>query len=284
MTTSNHKLFTTVHGELCVDTVADGKMVRSLERGLYPNQSLLDFAKKCITKESVVIDIGAHIGTFAVPVSKFAGLTIAFEPAEKTLALLRQNIERNHASVSVRAVGLGSAPGSASLLERKAENAGANTLVEGSDIPVTTLDSEIEKANFIKIDVEGMEAEVLAGGKKLLEHSQPVVWFEVNLSQLRSHGTSPARLEGFFHSLGYELYFLLDENKLARVKTLSLLTACIAPGSWLLSGESAPFDIIAIAKGKILPLPCVGFSSALSFALGTNLQVNLGRIKKAISP
>jgi FkbM family methyltransferase len=280
MATNNLKQYPTSYGVFTVDSVVDNKMARSFEHGIHPNDTLLQFARKCTTKDSVVVDIGAHIGTFTVPIAEYVQTVIAFEPVEQTLTLLRENVTRNTHNVDIRTVVLGSTAGSASLLVRKEENAGANTLIPGGDIPVTTLDVEVTHADFIKIDVEGMEYEVLMGGTQLLATASPTVFFEVNLSQLRAHGTSPRALQRFFQKHGYDLYLLYHDQNLALVHSLSLLTACIAPGAFIFRTESAPFDIIAISRKKTPPLPTVSFLYALAYALRNNLRVNMSRIQK----
>ncbi|MEK7201883.1 MAG: FkbM family methyltransferase, partial [Patescibacteria group bacterium] len=203
---------TTRFGDIFINSKTDAKMLCAFRKGIYPNESLIQFARHVTTSRSVVVDIGAHIGTFTVPITESVNSVIAFEPAPATLAILRKNIEHNSIQVDVRTVGLSNLPGSASIETRKAENAGANTLVSGSDIILSTLDAEVTRADFIKIDVEGMELEVLEGGSVLIDHARPIVYFEVNLSQLRAHHTSPQALEYFFKKRNYRLYFLLEDK------------------------------------------------------------------------
>ena len=277
--------FVTPLGTMALNPKTDAKMVRSFRQGIYPNASLIRFARSVTTSSSTVVDIGAHIGTFTVPMAGSVKSVIAFEPAPDTIPLLRDNCKNNGVQVDIRTVGLGRVPGSASVETRKEENAGANTLVRGGDIRICTLDSEVPAADFIKIDVEGMEMEVLEGGTELIARSHPIVFFEVNLSQLRAHGTSPKALETFFKEKNYLLYYLLEKDSeqgsLSRVDDLSLLTACIAPRAWLFRGESAPFDIIAIPAGTDVPYTIVGFGAALMRALKHNLAIKVQRIKKA---
>ncbi len=276
--------FTTQYGVITLDSKADAKMAHSFEKGIYPNESLILFARRVTDVNSVVIDIGAHIGTFAVPVAAAGRSVIAFEPAPATHTILCRNIEQNSVQVDVRTVGLGRAPGKASVEIRKTENAGANSLMPGDDIVISTLDTEVAAADFIKIDVEGMEMEVLEGGATLIERSRPIVFCEINLSQLRAHNTAPALLEAFFTQRKYRLYYLLENGAeggvLARVNSLSLLTVCIAPRAWLLGGESAPFDIIAISVEKTVPYTIVGFGVALKRLVKHNLHIKIERFKK----
>jgi FkbM family methyltransferase len=81
----------------------------------------------------------------------------------------------------------------------------------GQSVPVTTLDSffegKLERLDFIKVDVEGMEEEVLRGGRGLLTRFQPAILFESTL-EFESHRARPTRkaLAEFLLSLGYDLY------------------------------------------------------------------------------
>lgn len=271
----------TRYGTFAIDLVQDKKMAYALRSDEYPNEGLLRTARAFTNKKSTIVDIGAHIGTFSVPIAANVEKVIAFEPSPEAFSLLSRNAEENNASLLLINAALGSRKGSGTLVVRNASNAGANTLIQGGDIPVTTLDDEVEHADFIKMDVEGMELEVLQGGTQLIERARPAVLFEVNLSQLRAHGTSPRALERFFTEHGYRLYVPIEQKDgmLARVHSATLLTAFIAPRAWLFFGESAPFDLIAIPKERALPLPHTSFSTALIYALKNNLSIKMHRLR-----
>lgn len=270
----------TPFGAFFIDRRRDQKMAAILERGELPSGEVLAIARAFADAKSTVLDIGAHIGTFSVPMAASAGKVVSFEPSPESFALLSRNAAENKAPLTLVNKALGSEKGSGTLHSRSASNAGANTLAAGGDIPVTTLDDEVAHADVIKMDVEGMELAVLRGGARLIERARPVVLFEVNLSQLRAHGVSVRPLARFFTTRGYRLYYPLEkENKLARVRNASLLTAFIAPRAWLFFGESAPFDLVAVPKERAVPRPCTGFTEALLSALGHNLAVKMRRLR-----
>lgn len=270
----------TCYGTFVIDEVHDKKMTTALESDEYPNEELLSIARKFVNKKSVVVDVGAHIGTFAVPIAADVEQVIAFEPSPEAFPLLSRNVELNNASLRLINKALGSENGSGTLVVRNASNAGANTLVAGGDIPITTLDDEVAHADFIKIDVEGMELEVLRGGTQLIKRARPVVLFEVNLSQLRAHGTSPRALEKFFAGHGYRLYFPLEKEAFvfANVQSATLLTAFIAPRAWIFFGESAPFDLVAVPRERQLPFPQTGFLTAIWQVISNNVAIKIKRI------
>lgn len=270
----------TRYGMFQIDRAADKKMADALIAGFYPNEGLLAIARAFVNTESVVIDIGAHIGTFAVPIAGEVKQVIAFEPSTEAFPLLSRNVHAHAGKIRLVNAALGKEKGSGTLVVRSATNAGANTLLPGGDILVTTLDQEVSAADFIKIDVEGMEWEVLRGSEKLIEKSRPIVVFEVNLSQLRAHDASPRLLEKFFIEHGYRLYFTLDMERdgLSRVENATLLSAFIAPRAWLFFGDSAPFDLVAV--------PCEhsvdshSFAHALYLVFLQNMRVKKNRMSR----
>lgn len=273
-----------LYGVFFIDSKRDEKMANALERREYPNEGLLKVTRSFVNGRSIVVDIGAHIGTFAIPIAAVVGKVIAFEPSPETFALLSRNAKENNVPLQLVNKALGSEKGSGTLVVRNTSNAGANTFMSGGNIPVATLDNEVSHADFIKMDVEGMEIEVLRGGTRLIEHSRPVVLFEVNLSQLRAHNTSPRALQCFFVQRGYRLYYPLEGRNmmLARVYSTTLLTAFIAPRAWLFFGDSAPFDLVAVPQERALPCPITGFTIALVSAFKNNLLVKMRRMRVLI--
>jgi hypothetical protein len=73
-------------------------------------------------------------------------------------------------------------------------------------VPARTLDSlTTAKTDFVKIDVEGHEASVVAGGLTLLERDRPMLLIE---AEERHHSGSLRALEALLSPLGYEGFFV----------------------------------------------------------------------------
>ncbi len=271
----------TKYGPIYIDSERDKKMATALQRGEYPHEVLLEVARSFVRNGDTVIDIGAHVGTFAIPIAAVAGKTIVFEPSPENAALLSRNATENKVALQIVNKALGREAGKGRLVVRNASNSGANTLMSGGDIPIVMLDNEIEHADFIKMDVEGMELEVLLGGSKLIHRSRPVVLFEVNLSQLRAHGVSPRALERFFTKRGYRIFVPLEGKniELARVRSATFLTALIAPYAWLFFKESAPFDLVAVPKERPLSIKNSSFMSAIIYMIKNNFLLKVRRLR-----
>jgi FkbM family methyltransferase len=141
-----------------------------------------------------VVDAGANIGAhtlyFAEAVGP-GGAVIAFEPQRALHQLLCGNLALNgHSRVHAHLAALGHAPGTAKVPPidySKGANFGALELGNwtlGEEIPVVTLDSlGLAHCHLIKIDVEGMELDVLEGAADTVARHQPVLYVESDRPQ-----------------------------------------------------------------------------------------------------
>lgn len=167
----------------------------------------------------VVVDVGGHIGTFAVPMARAAGRdgrVYAFEASPDNYALLRLNAERN---VPGRIVAQQALVGRPQQRFRSVEVDGNTGMTwfehasdgEGDGVPGLGLDEwlsehEIGGVHFLKVDVEGMELEVLESAQRIVEAHKPVVMAELSGSQLARRGASPGQLARWLTARGYRLY------------------------------------------------------------------------------
>jgi hypothetical protein len=80
-------------------------------------------------------------------------------------------------------------------------------------VPVTSIDLEwndlgCPKVSVIKIDVEGAEADVLAGAKNCIADCKPYIFLEWNHTNLSAYGTSPGYLLKIADNLNYGIYVI----------------------------------------------------------------------------
>lgn len=157
-------------------------------RRFYEPEMLTDIAAR--TKlGSTILDIGANIGNHSVFFGLFCGAkkVMSFEPQDEVYNTLSTNIALNHLNHKVTAfqMGLGSYETTAKLGTVDAKNIGMTKLQvsESGGIRIATLDSMVKdepenSISVIKIDVEGMEMEVLGGAVQTLERHSPVIYAE----------------------------------------------------------------------------------------------------------
>ncbi|MBX2895004.1 MAG: FkbM family methyltransferase [Cyclobacteriaceae bacterium] len=155
-----------------------------------------EFIMNNVKEGMVVLDIGANIGYYTIKISSIVGATgkvLAFEPNPAMIEELRDNTELNKVNnVKIFPVALSDKRGELPFCLPQKGNEAHGSLkqnrtfksVETINVPAITLDELLEKENinkvdFIKIDVEGGEYEVLRGASKLLSSKhKPVIIFE----------------------------------------------------------------------------------------------------------
>lgn len=153
-------------------------------RSLY-EQSMLEEAGPLVPDNALIIDAGANIGNHTLFFAKVLGAKVlAFEPNPTTVALLQTNVEINrlHTQIEIHPVALGASDGTGVISDQRADNVGMAQVVHSQegDIVIRSLDDVVgnRPVHLIKIDVEGMECEVLKGALKILERSKPALFVE----------------------------------------------------------------------------------------------------------
>ncbi len=165
---------------LLVDGVYEPKL-------LYKMRSLLK-------PDSVVVDVGANIGTFTLPISTFAGdrgTVLAIEGSPTMGRYLTANVRANNLRnvILENCVVADRENQGIDFYEAPTDHFGMGSLApQFSSRPIrtpsTTLDALILKHNLghvdiVKVDVEGYEAPVFRGAQKLFSSERaPIVFFE----------------------------------------------------------------------------------------------------------
>jgi FkbM family methyltransferase len=176
-----------------------------------------------------VLDIGAHIGLFAVVTAKLVGETghvFSFEPTPFTRGVLEQVVELNGVAdiVEVRSEAVSSERGTTVFYDTGDTISNANSLVRTerskTEIPITltSVDEFVEekgiKVDCLKIDVEGVELDVLRGARKTFLEDRPVVRLGLHPPFITQNGQS---LDEIWDILaGYKVDVVFDGKKVER--------------------------------------------------------------------
>ncbi|WP_298234194.1 FkbM family methyltransferase [uncultured Azohydromonas sp.] len=141
-----------------------------------------------LPESALVLDVGANIGNHTVFFAKVLGLkTVAVEPNPAALQLLRSNIALNGLEdrVELHPIALGATSGIGRVLDDDPLNMGRARVAVSTDaglagVPIRSLDEVVgeRRVHLIKIDVEGMEIEVLRGARRTLAASRPMLLAE----------------------------------------------------------------------------------------------------------
>lgn len=180
------------------------------------------FVRQLLQPGWTVLDIGANFGLYSTTCARLIGDTgrvFAFEPAPNTARFLARSCARNQLdNVNIVEAALSDQDGEAWIelnpnpeLNRLVATPAAGLNVER--VPIMSLDrwcQDIDQAgqplrpDFIKLDAEGHEHQVLDGGAELLARSSPIVLFEIKHGLELNHG-----LAEHFVRYGFGLYRLL---------------------------------------------------------------------------
>jgi FkbM family methyltransferase len=148
-------------------------ITRTVRTGVPHEAELLEHAYRQKLRGTAV-DVGANVGNHTLWFAAVCGLNVvAFEPIVHRELVANVELNRLVDRIRIEPVALG-ATGS------KAAHFGKGRLRTGNgQIPVRTLDSyQLDDVSVIKIDVEGMEPDVLRGGIETIHRCRPVIYAE----------------------------------------------------------------------------------------------------------
>lgn len=223
-------LFEQYYGNIRVNVDTRYRVERIMWSGIY-EPSLFHFLEATGISGWICVDIGANVGAVTLALAKLVGAqgrVYAIEPGPPNLLRLRANCELNPeltARLEIVAAGAGAEEGELWWAEESGNPGNALLGSQGSHrIPVITLDEFVLKRgmnrlDFIKIDVEGMELEVLKGAEHTLQRFHPVLYFETLPRYSTRHGGSSFEQirEFLVDTFGYSLFSIDRTNRLRPV-------------------------------------------------------------------
>lgn len=176
---------------------------------------------------NTVLDIGAHIGYYTLLASKKVGKegkVYAFEPDPKNFQILKKNIVANDCQ-NVILVNKAVTKSSATVrLYINEQNTGDHRIYDSKDgrlyisVDSISLDEFFKniktKVNLIKMDIQGAEFGVIAGGLKLLKENPNIkIFSEFWPNGLKLNKTSPEKFLKIFSDFGFKIYQIDEKRK-----------------------------------------------------------------------
>jgi FkbM family methyltransferase len=204
----------------CCDDVVSRRLCSP--EGFEPDeqQFLIRFLRQGMT----FMDIGAHHGLYTLLASMKvgpAGRVIAFEPSPRERKRLELHVRANRcANVTIEPFALADIIGSAGLYVCQGHETGCNSLrppdveekVARVEVSMTTLDEylrahSIHNVDFIKMDAEGAELNILKGATALLAGgNRPLILVEIADIRTRPWGYRGADLYAYLRSHNYDWF------------------------------------------------------------------------------
>lgn len=214
------------------------RMVRRYRAALVSEGPEFHHLKEIIEPNSVVIDVGAHMGVYTYLLARLVGkegLVIAIEPIPELARRLRRGVAQLRLEVQVESCVLSDqnndailhipVKGGTAIQSRASITAHGFNDYTAIRVAARRLDdlanSLAERVSFIKIDVEGHELAVLQGATHVLEAHRPTLLIEI---EQRHAPTSIAETFQFLEGFGYEGTFV-DEGGARR--SISSFDLCV---------------------------------------------------------
>jgi FkbM family methyltransferase len=198
------------HGRLMY-LLNDAYIGRSLDVYGEYSEGEIDLFRQLLRPGDVAIDVGANIGALTVGMARLVqpgGTIVAFEPQRAIFDILCNNLRLNglsHVTAYRRAVGSEAGVIRVPPLDYgRTENFGGVALggTQGEEVAVVTLDSlALAQLRLLKVDVEGMEFEVVTGARATIGRLQPALYIE------NDRADRSRRLISLLFDIGYRLWW-----------------------------------------------------------------------------
>ena len=216
-------------GERNFNVISDDNYLEHI-RGVFEPGTVRLFSA-LVRPHDTVLDVGANVGCTSMLFGQLAERVISFEPSPSTYALLRKNLAAaDLPNVTPVNLGLGREDGAFELTFAPDNRSGGfvSDNITASDghsvekISIAAGDRWLREAgyvqvDFIKIDVEGFERNVIEGLAGTLAASKPVVVLELNHWCLNAfQRTSVPEFFDFLRGVFPVLYAVDDQEPIAR--------------------------------------------------------------------
>lgn len=194
----------------------------TVSRGLltfgYAENALTALMLFIISDRDSVVDIGTHFGYEAMLACRLvgdAGSVVCFEPNPTAADMAHKNLSK-YPQAKLHQKAVGSCLGILKLQNKPIQESAFNSITETQqisgfvEVSVTTLDKEFEdrtKAiDFVKVDVEGFELDVLKGAHNILTEDAPILVLEADMPVDGKPGKRAFELATHLEQYGYRAF------------------------------------------------------------------------------
>ena len=170
----------------------------------HQRDTIFNFIKNNKINLTNAIDVGAHIGFWLKDMCKEFKHVYAFEPVDEVRNCLFENIKAGN--YTLYPYGLGNEDKKTKVNYNP--EATGNTYISESgnkEIEIKRLDSfNLPQIDYIKIDAEGFEIEVIKGGVELIEKYKPFIHVEIKGKVLVKQGLTNEDVDNYLTSINYK--------------------------------------------------------------------------------
>lgn len=226
------------------------------QSGYHTIKEKVIFESNLVPRGGVVLDVGGHTGTFAIPIANIRKATVhSFEPNDLAVKLFERNIALNKAEDKVfvhfgvvydREAKFVIKNRDDRLNGRKKYSSATFQAIpsqNGESIPVYILDDFVKvhdlHVDLVKIDCEGAELAAIRSMQKLMTEQAPRIYLEVNELTASEFGYKIQDIEDILRSHGYN-HFYMNSEKGADGRRLMNVSSEVTKLNSLLDGQKAP--------------------------------------------
>lgn len=181
----------------------------------------MEFSAPRLAGAEIIFDVGANFGAFVIPFARLAPAArlFAFEPNPNTARALRENLIRNSIT-NVVVVECAVSHSDGEITFSDSSDPATNRILGNDDVGLSVQcrsltsfcrENNINRIDFLKIDVEGAEMDVLEGAEELFSGKKVMSgMIEICPGNLNYFGRSIAELDGFMKKCQYNFQLIGD--------------------------------------------------------------------------
>lgn len=167
--------------------------------------------------DDIILDLGAHIGTFSFAAAALGCQVISVEASPHNVALLKATAVKNSFNqVQIISSAVSNCSGTVEFVPGGPYGLVANPTINSGCITVPAITGDdllanlgLDRVDLIKMDIEGSEIRAIEGMSQLLAREDaPPILYEGNGHALRFFGETSSRLIGTLERFGYRSYFV----------------------------------------------------------------------------
>ncbi|MCB0047500.1 MAG: FkbM family methyltransferase [Caldilineaceae bacterium] len=227
---AGQRLFSIVQNEIAVQIAVDAgdqdDIVRAICAGTFAFPDHYYLLPALLPPGGRVLDLGAHLGTFALFAAALGYEVLAVEASPRNAALLTVSREANgFTNLQIEHCAVSDVSGSLDFISSGPYGIVDNPYIDGVtvSVPARTVPQllaarEWESVDFIKMDIEGSEIAALTGmGDLLAGEEAPIILYESNAHTLGLLGHTPQEATNLLVNAGYQTYHVLGRRLAAQL-------------------------------------------------------------------
>lgn len=196
--------------------IPDGDLPKhhNAESVIQHDQTLQKKVLEFSNKRNHMVDVGGNVGRWSVDFAKHYKKVSAFEPAPYHIECFEKNC-KSYSNIELYPYGLGSQSAKGSLEIAVEHHYGSTRVIPNSqgDIEIKTLDEHnFNDVDVLKIDVEGLEIDVLRGAVETIKRCKPIIIIERCVFNSERFGLDKMASHNELDQQGYKRLFKITRD------------------------------------------------------------------------